>query len=150
MGIGRSAIPSHEEVEMAVREWRSVQELLTSTVTELLDLCQGGENAAVCLGIVVENGDTSLETTSYVQRCNEPWLKYRQVKTSWASFVRWYGCSLYRSQVIVWQAVSEEGVIGFEVNIKTGPFLTNVNKIEIHLTDFSLYKPQSSSKSTRP
>jgi hypothetical protein len=82
----------------------------------------------VCWGFVVENGDTSLETTSYVRR-NEPWSSYRHVKTSWASFVRWYGCILYRRQVFVRLAVSEEGVIGFEVNIKTEPFLTNVKEI---------------------
>jgi hypothetical protein len=38
--------------------------------------------------IKYQNADTSLETTSYVQRRNDPRFSYRHVKTSWASFVR--------------------------------------------------------------
>jgi hypothetical protein len=48
-----------------------MQELFICIATEFLNLCPEGANATVCWGFVVENGDTSLETTSYVRR-NEP------------------------------------------------------------------------------
>jgi hypothetical protein len=48
------------EMEMAVREWLRMQEPDLYR-HEILNSCQDGTNALMCLGIMLKNYDTSME-----------------------------------------------------------------------------------------
>ena len=70
------------------------------TVTEVLNLCQDGIKASICLGIMLKNNDTSAEWMSYIQNVNDMTFYSRISQCYVVSSILHYLCITYHFIIV--------------------------------------------------